>query len=76
MSDPIIKVVCIDETEGGQNGIKLLTNGKSYWTYTGDGIAPDDCYYIIGDDGSPITPLRIYFKPLRESNLDKLLEYE
>lgn len=37
------------------------------------GITPDDCYYIISDDGYPIMPLRIYFKPVRENNLNILL---
>ena len=79
----MIKVVCIDETEGGQNGIKLLTNGKVYEAYTKDDFddfsthharnTPNDCYYMVGDDGYPIMPLRIYFKPLRENNLNDLL---
>ncbi len=72
-----------DDTEGGQNGIKLLTNGKVYDAYTSEDFTgtshmgehtPDDCYFMIGDDGYPIIPLRIYFEPLRESNLKNLLE--
>lgn len=71
----MIKVVCIDETEGGQNGLNLLTNGKVYDAYTAEdgSYTPEDNYYIIGDDGYPIMPLRIYFKPLREYNIDNLI---
>ena len=78
----MIKVVCIDETEGGQNGLNLLTNGKVYDAYTAEDFnnlhtvfpeQPEDSYYIIGDDGYPIMPLRIYFKPLREYNIDNLI---
>lgn len=78
----MIKVVCIDESEGGQNGIKLLTNGKIYEAFTSEDFqgthmgnhTPDDCYYMIGDDGYPIMPLKIYFKPIRENNLNNLLD--
>lgn len=54
----MIKVVCVDESEGGQKGLKLLTNGKVYEAFT-----------------YPIMPLRIYFKDLRENNLNNLLDY-
>lgn len=78
----MIRVVCIDENEGTQNNMpKLLTNGKIYDAYTSEDFnplhtghhTPDDCYYIISDDGYPIMPLRIYFKPVRENNLNILL---
>lgn len=78
----MIKVVCVDESEGGQNGLKLLTNGKVYEAFTSEDFqgthmgtnTPNDCYYIVADDGFPIMPLRIYFKPLRENNLNELLD--
>ena len=82
----MIKVICIDESEGGQNGLKLLTNGKIYEAFTSEDFqdthtenkvgkyTPDDCYYMIGDDGYPIMPLKIYFKDLRDNNLNTLLD--
>ena len=68
--------------EGNRTIGKLLTSGKIYDAYTSDDFeygthmgrqCPVDSYYMIADDGYPIFPLRKYFRVLRESNLDILL---
>jgi hypothetical protein len=79
----MIKVVCIDETEGDDSHRNHITNGKIYEAYTADDFAdrpyhigsltPEDCYFIVADDGHGIMPLKIYFEPLREKNLKELL---
>ena len=74
----MIRVVCIDENEGTQNNMpKLLTNGKIYDAYTSEDFnplhaghhTPDDCYYIISDDGYSIMPLIGIRKEIQNKDL-------
>jgi hypothetical protein len=56
-------------------GLHPLTPGSTFIQYQSSHMGkytPKDCYYIIGDDGYPIMPLRIHFIDIADYRDEKI----